>query len=595
MVQKIGIDFGTTNSLISVVTQQNKIKSFTEKDRPHPSVVHYEGERVICGIKAKNKLEQNTIGIHGSAVRGPKKFLDKDAISVGGIIKNPKEVVSNLMSFLIEHAKEEDEDGIADLKHAVVTIPVAMDGRGRQALREAFLDSGILIESFVHEPLAALYGYYKDLEDTQNAILKDEGKLILVFDWGGGTLDLTLCQIKNGSIIQILNKGNNKIGGDYLDEAILKYVEEQHAEKFKWTEDNQKSRNSSMRAKLLEECERAKITLSKRSEAPIFIPDYYNADGEEAEIDCWLSRDDLDKISKPLIDAGLREIDSILSPEQADIDRQCVALCLATGGMVNMPAIKQGLREIFGVSALHVSEKGDRIISEGAAWIAKDDAALTLAKPIELVEARNSLLTLIPEGTLLPKRGNTQSTQQALYCADPRDGKAVLSFKRAQMVGKTAAADRRTTIGNLVVPVNKDFPPLKERIDVDVKIDENLIMTVNAKSLDEGIPQELSVYDIEFSINVVGGSTQKKKTTRITKSVGEKLGVVIRSNVTHRSDAWHLVPGELLKEFNDNNPYLKQNLTQEQWDEVNYYNPCSNCGARWQVGCCNSLSPNGAA
>ncbi|MPW37477.1 Hsp70 family protein [Vibrio sp. B1Z05] len=515
MVQKIGIDFGTTNSLISVVTKENKVKSYTERDRPHPSVVSYEGGRIVCGTKAKKRLEDSGIGVFGHTIRGPKKFIGSDHIPIGGEIKHPKDVVADLMRFLVEHAEDEDGHEVADLSTAVVTIPVAMDGRSRQALREAFLDAGINIECMVHEPLAALYGYYQRQENPQNALLRDDGKTVLVFDWGGGTLDLTLCQIRNGTIVQIMNRGNNKVGGDYLDDAICNYVEEQHALKFGWSEDTKKSRHPGMRAKLLERCELAKIMLSKRDRDILFMPDYFNADSEEeSDIELELTRETLDQIASQIVRQGIGEIETLLSVEQADIDHQIIGLCLATGGMVNMPIIEQQLREIFGVAVLEVASKGDRIISEGAAWIACHNLDLTLAKPFELVEARNSLLSLIPEGTQLPKRGNTNFMTQGLYCADPRDGKAVLTFKRPQMVGKSAASDRRTTYANLSVPVNPDFPPMKERIDVKLEIDENYIVTISAKANDLKYPVNQQIYDLEFALQTkrqnLEGYTGKK-------------------------------------------------------------------------------------
>ena len=113
-------------------------------------------------------------------------------------------------------------------------------------------------------------------------------------------------------------------------------------------------------------------------------------------------------------------------------------------------------------------------------------------------------------------------------------------------------------------------------------------MKVNAKSLDENIPQELNIYDMEFSIQVANGSTEKKKQPKTIKGIGEKLGVAVRSNVTHIDTDWHLVPGELLKLFNDKNPYLKKPLTEEQRLEELYYKPCSNCGAQWKIGCCSA-------
>lgn len=517
MVQRIGIDFGTTNSLISVVTRESKISSFDDTGRPHPSVVRYEGEQVICGRRARDKLEQLCIGVLGNTVRGPKKLLGKEHVNIDGRAMTPVEVIADYISHLIEHARASDEDQVADLTRAVVTIPVALDGRGRQDLREALLQAGVRVDTFVHEPLAALYGYFKDLDNTRDALSFYEGRMILVFDWGGGTLDLTLCKVVNGALVQILNRGNNSVGGDYLDDAILTYVTDQHAAKFGWSAEDKLLINPGMRAKLLTQCERAKITLSTRDKTHIFLPDYYQGDNaEETEIDIWLTRNELEKVCTRLINQGINEIDSLLAPDKADVDPQTLALCLATGGMVNMPLIKSKLTEIFGVSALHISEKGDRIISEGAAWIAHDNLQLALAKPFELVEARNSLLTIIHEGTRLPLRGESIQKKQSMYCSDPRDGKAIFTFRRPQMVQKSAAADPRTTYGSLVVEVNPAFPPLGERIELTVTIDDNLILHTRAIANDRKEPVETQFYDLEFSlvVNEQPANVEQKKKAR---------------------------------------------------------------------------------
>lgn len=592
MVQRVGIDFGTTNSLISVVTRENRMKSFDDTGRPHPSVVRYEGEQVICGRRARDKLEQLGIGVLGNTVRGPKKLLGREHVNVDGRVMTPVEVIADYIRHLVDHARAEDEEQIADLTRAVVTIPVALDGRGRQDLREALLQAGVHVETFVHEPLAALYGYFKDLPNTHDALGFYEGRMILVFDWGGGTLDLTLCKVVNGALVQVLNRGNNAVGGDYLDDAVLTYVMDQHAAKSGWTAETKLPVNPGMRAKLLTLCERAKITLSTREKTSIFLPGFFQGDNvEEAEIEVWLTREELGRICSRLINQGINEIDALLASDKADVDPQTLALCLATGGMVNMPLIKNRLTEIFGVSALHISEKGDRIISEGAAWIAHDNLQLALAKPFELVEARNSLLTIIHEGTRLPTRGESIQKKQSMYCSDPRDGKAIFTFKRPQMVQKSAAADPRTTYGSLVVEMNPAFPPLGERIQLMVTIDDNLILHTRAIADDIKQPVEVQFYDLEFSLVVTEqpkGDEQKKKRLNLRVDTNFPKQLLVQANVTNDCERWDTVPGELLKEYNDEHVYLRKPMTPQQEEEYVRYQPCSNCGAQWSEKCCQN-------
>ncbi len=596
MVQRVGIDFGTTNSLISVVTRENRIKSFDDSARPHPSVVRYEGDRVICGKRAREKLEQLDIGVLGNTVRGPKKLISSETINVEGRLMTPVEVIGDYIRYLVAHALENDHEHVADLTRAVVTIPVALDGRGRRTLREALLAAGIYVDMFVHEPLAALYGYFRDQEAFEEIIRSYDGRLILVFDWGGGTLDLTLCKVIDGALIQVLNRGNNQVGGDFLDEAILSYVTGEHARKHGWTVETALAVNPGMKAKLLTQCEKAKIILSNREKTNIFLPDYFQGEGEIAEIDVWLDRTTLETICSRLVKQGVDEIESLLSVDQANVDAQTIALCLATGGMVNMPMIKSKLTEIFGIAALHISDKGDRIISEGAAWIAKDNINLTLAKPFELVEARNSLLTIIHQGVRLPARGESIQKRQSMYCSDPRDGKAIFTFKRPQMVNKAAAADPRTTYGGLVVEINSHFPPLEERIELTVTINDDLIVSCQAVAEDFQQPVAIDFYDLEFSLNVLpalsaSGDTIIRKSFSLAK--GEPKQLLVRANITMNKNAWNTVPGELLKDYNDKYIYLRKPMTEVQQKEYVRYQPCSNCGAKWVKNCCTNVFGSG--
>ncbi|TBM31479.1 Hsp70 family protein [Hafnia paralvei] len=422
--------------------------------------------------------------------------------------------------------------------------------------------------------------------DSKDVVLHfvDEIELNGVVLENADELSVQLSSVKKGFFdIKLSRQGN-------LDDAIQKYVEQKHAEQHGWDEDNRLERNPGMSAKLQSECERAKINLSTHPKTTIFVPNYYVGEGDDSEIACWITREELEAISQRLIRQGINEIDALLADNQADIDRQTIALCLATGGMVNMPLIKRQLSELFGIASLKISKKGDRIISEGAAWIASDELKLTLSKPFELLEARNSMLTIIPEGTLLPTRGNSISYPQSMYCTDPRDGNALASFKRPQMVGKTAAADPRTSYGELVIPINPDFPPLEERIELEISIDENLIVHISGVGGDRQLQRSTEFYDLEFGLATTTVLPDSKK--KRLKLKGEKklpYGLMIRANVTPDKESWELVPGELLKSYNDEHPFLRKTLTEQQRTEFVRYQPCSICGARWGKRCCSGV------
>ena len=129
---------------------------------------------------------------------------------------------------------------------------------------------------------------------------------------------------------------------------------------------------------------------------------------------------------------------------------------------------------------------------------------------------------------------------------------------------------------------------MKERIDVSYEIDENLIIKINAQSLDERVPQELQIFDLEFALQI-SSIPPIKKPLRLVNFKGEQLGLTVRANISNDANAWELVPGELLQEYNrkDENAYLKKQLTQLQKDESSFYQLCSRCHQRYKIGCCS--------
>lgn len=595
MVQAIGIDFGTTNSLVSLITSKEKVKSFLENDKPHPSVLMFGYDEIICGSAAKKKMEHRDFGVIGNFFRAPKRYIEQDQFYIGGEVKRIEDIIASYVRFLINDVNDNDDEGIANTNLAVVTIPVALNGRGREKLRDAFALAGVQVHSFVHEPLAALYAYYRQKGPLQDELRRDDGKYVLVFDWGGGTLDLTLCKIQNKTIFQVFNRGNNHVGGDYLDERIKKYILEDHARKNGWNEQTFKTLLRGKEAELIEASERAKIALSTRDSAAIFVTDCFEGVGDESDIYCQLTREILEEICIEFIKQGIAEINHILGHDQAGLNQHLISFCLATGGMTKMPAIRQRLLEIFGATGLIIPENGDQIISHGAAWIAYDNPTISLAKPFELVETRNSQWPLIEAGRALPSLNQRfDPIRRTLYCADPRDGFANLLFKRPKDLGKNAASDPRVSYsGVLTVPVNPDFPPLKERIQLELTIDHNYVIYASAWGDSEGKMVETQIFDLEFAITASSidrsdDNGESGKTKRVLGYREKHKGVVVMSNVTGLENNWAAVPGELLLEFNKSNPYHRQELTELQRDEEVRYQPCSRCKSKWRIGCCTT-------
>ena len=179
----IGFDFGTTNSLITRILRNKAFPYLDEKQRPIPSVVSYEGLQVEAGASAKEKLGQAGLGVHGNIVRSPKAYLGDENIYFEGTQKRTVDVVSDLVRHVLNEAIEHPNDfPIEDLAGAVVTIPVDMQGYRRVALREAFSQANLRIIQFVHEPLAALYGHFRNQDNMAKISRTYDNQMILVFD-----------------------------------------------------------------------------------------------------------------------------------------------------------------------------------------------------------------------------------------------------------------------------------------------------------------------------------------------------------------------------------------------------------------------------
>ena len=591
----VGFDFGTTNSLISVVQGDRVISFNDEQGLPIPSVVSYEGSKTVVGRPARERMSKAGLGVQGSLVRSPKTLLGKESVYVGGQERSPVDIVRDVVGFVRSEAMKTRTVKNLKVDQAVVTIPVNMDGRRRSLLRDAFRSAGISIAQFVHEPLAALYGYLRSQEDLKATIRKFDRKLVLVFDWGGGTLDLTLCRVVDGMLVQVGNDGTDDVGGDLFDEEIRNEVEKRVREKL--NKDGDVEVHEDARTRLMHECEKAKIDLSGRSNANIFVQTFFH-ELDDPALDLTLSRDDLEGIVSKLVSKGISRIQHLLARE--GYSTTSVSLCLATGGIVNMPLVKARLHELFGPQRGHVSARSSSLISEGAAWVAHDKARLHLAKNVELTLARNSYMPLLTAGLEMPREGEIRKDSFTVYCVDPTDGHGKFQLVSPHRAGpKVMSDDKRRTLTNLVVNVDKKAAPFQERLQLDVAIDDNLVLVAKARSLNMRGLDESEVYDLEFALHFPSGGGGWKVNSEMPGSnedaaKREPGDLVMRSNIASHENRL-LVPGEVLFKFEQYDRRLNR-ASQLQEDEYAYYKPCSYCGRASNDPLCRcSTSPTSRA
>ena len=246
-----------------------------------------------------------------------------------------------------------------------------------------------------------------------------------------------------------------------------------------------------------------------------------------------------------------------------------------------MPAIKTRLHELFGPQRVHLAESSGTLIAEGSAWIAHDEARLRLSKHVELLLARNSFVQLVKAGTEMPREGEVQRDQFHLYCVDPRDGHAKFQLQSPMRPGSDVLPnDLRTPLENLVIKVDGATQPFRERLELDIQIDDNLILHAQARSLNKKDLAECQVHNLEFGLalptaNLAGREDEIEVADEVR--AGNQGSVVLRSNVADRVDE-RLVPGELLHTYNATYFDRRNNPPETQTSEQLYYKPCDSCG-----------------
>jgi molecular chaperone DnaK len=586
----LGLDFGTTNSLAAYIDPRTKEpRSLTNREdgRPHPSTVWFRAGQIIVGREARANLEAGKDAVSGAFVRSPKRLLIQEApIDIDGSQMDPREIVAEVLKYLrADAASTARGESAAALDSAVMTIPVDLNGDGRRRLRDAARKAGIGVVQFVHEPLAALYAWLRSHADYQRRVAELEGRRILVFDWGGGTLDLTLCFVHGRKLIQVANLGDNEVGGDFFDDTVRNRVRELHAAQH-GLEDIFHLETTESRMRLLAQCELAKIALSTEENFPIFVSNYLRSDTGR-HLDVVVSRQNLEEWTAGLISQGLAHVDRLL--EKHNLSTQEVELCIPTGGMVNLPIVRAGLVERFGARVPKLSN-GDRIIAEGAAWIAHDRLHLSLAKPIELLQPDGSYVEIVPDSQILPQQNQTVpvvGTQY--YCADPQDGKANFVFARPTKVGYSSRNSPRQTYASISLKIDPLSQPFLERLNVQINIDHDYIVSILLHSSGRQDKVTHEIHDLEFAltlpwVDAIQAVQQNSNSTIVGQNshINEKksglTSVKIRSNVCTSNASWDQVPGDIIEKWRpgwfDNRG---KNASEKQRAEKYYYVSCSVC------------------
>ena len=351
--------------------------------------------------------------------------------------------------------------------------------------------AGIGVTTFVHEPFAALISHYYDYESKLSQ-LKD--KRVLVFDWGGGTLDICIAEISEDGkrIYELANEGVSDRAGDEFDQHIMREMISRFIDKESEMDMNF-SPKPHERQRLLEQCETRKIELSKKDEVPLLLADFCEVDGQPFDLGSRVKRTDFEKwISLELL-AAERCVDRTL--DKARLLPGQIDHVLMVGGTSSIPAVRKMLSEIFGPSRVVMSDQPDKAISYGAAIVAAEDWKLYNVNDVCVKLADNSYFPILKAGTEL----NPKYSQPFVFnCVDSRNGRANLFFEQRKLKGDNDFSP----MGNLSVPTSCPHPEFKklDRIQTVFSITDEGTLLCKASSSSENQAVECEIHDLTTGI-----------------------------------------------------------------------------------------------
>ena len=470
----LGIDLGTTNSVVSYLQADGKVKVIPnpEGTMTTPSVVAFKanGEEIV-GNAAKRQAITNPDTV--SSIK--RKMGTSEKVHVGCLNKDftPQEISAKVLAYMKSYAEKNIGHKV---DKAVITVPAYFNDAQRQATKDAGKIAGLDVVRIINEPTAAALAY--GLENSQKS------ETILVFDLGGGTLDVSILDIGDGTFEVVATSGDNKLGGDDWDNAIAKWIHDQIKAQF-----NIDINDKMAQQRYKDAAEKAKIELSSSVETTISLPFIgMNANGP-INFEATLTRAKFEELTKDLLYRCEGPIQKAMA--DAKITPDDLGEVLLIGGSIRMPAVQELVKR-YTRKTPNLSVNPDEAVSIGAAIqggiVSGDvkDVVLLDVTPLTLgIETMGGVMTpLINRNTTIP----TTKSQIFSTAADNQPAVDIMVYQ-----GERPMARDNKLLGHFQLNGIKPARRGEPRIEVTFSIDVNGIVKVSAKDLDTNKEQEITI------------------------------------------------------------------------------------------------------